>query len=384
MAWLLGEEAFAALMEALDFSDVYEEIINIDLVEGLESIRPARAPTVVESIKGVLAGAGMVGLEPILDDIGEHIYNTYVNSPEEKDVSPDAVEHFSRAEGKMKPKRLSFDNLPDEEQMPGRRMIPYQQNMVGKAGGPRTGRQMMAEDDEAPVVPPPAKVSKIVNDYFTISMPVHHHRRVALTYPAGTIVSEFINLNTCNTPIGGTTNDYRGRNTWAAMFQYYRVLKTDVRLTWYASNVNMYVGWSLHEDTSHANWTTRRDMCESKHAGYDLLDCHTPNASGGILPLENTMSGTKNRVIQQYSYTPESWDHHVSKFGDEERWTSIGASPVVPRYMHFGAISCYTTEYTSGAPFVHVDVDILVTVQFREAFESILHNEIDNTEDTNN
>ena len=239
---------------------------------------------------------------------------TYFDFDEE---SPQGVEMVTNKQNKLKPKKLSFDNLPsdddaeDEEEeymMVGRRI--HGNSMIGKAGGPRkAGAQTFAEDDEAPVVPPPAKVSKIINDYFTIQLPLHYDTRFALAYPGSAIAGGIINLNTINTPIIGSTHDFRGRDTWASLFQYYRVLQTDIRFTWFGANANTLVGWSLHEDTSHSSWTTRRDMCEAKNGGFDLLEAH--EADGTITPAFNTYSGTRTRLVQQYTYKPESWDHHV-------------------------------------------------------------------------
>lgn len=261
---------------------------------------------------------------------------------------------------------------------------------VGKVGQRRSGAQMTAEDDEAMVVPPPAKISKIINDYFTVQLPLHHSTRFAITFvdssQQGVISKQFINLNTLNTPLSSSSNrDYRGRNTWAGLFQFYRVLRLDIRFRWHSANTTHMVGWHLHEDTDDTGWTTRRDMAEAKHGGYDF--CYAHDRDPGITPVFNSTTGTKNECIQQYTYSPETWDHHVTKFGDQERWTSVSGSPVVPRYIHYGVVSPYNDTFDdpgSVAAFIHCNVDLLLTVQFREAGEAILMDEINNNPDTNN
>lgn len=235
-------------------------------------------------------------------------------------------------------------------------------------------------ENEAPVVPPPAKVSKIINDYFTVSLPLANIT-VADIQTGDSIWSGSINLNTINNPITWTPHgtayalqdkDYRGLTHWATTsFQYYRVLKTDVKLTWFAPTQNCLVGWSLHEDSSHSNWTTSRDMMEMKHGGFDLLQHHGDNTEA----TTDGPGGTINRVVQQYTYIPGSWDHHVSKYGDEERWTAVTTNPAPLRFMHFGVCNA-NGEVLTTAGTVRLMVQLLCTVQFREATESILTTEV--------
>lgn len=256
------------------------------------------------------------------------------------------------------------------------------------AGGVGQGN-IGATNDEVDVVPPPAKIAKIINDYFTVQLPLGTCVDFAQTMTGqAAITKRFINLNTINTPLSGSNNDYRGRNQWASIFQYYRVLKTDVKLTWTQCTVPVMVGWHLHEDTSDSNWTTTRDMMEAKHGGFDILYPHIPDQ----FMVDNVASktGTINEIRQQYSFNPSTWEHHVTKYGTEERWTAIGGSPNVPRYIHFGAVSCGALaredgNTDTGQSFaVRCYIQLLVTVQFREAAEAVLLDEIDNTQDTNN
>ena len=224
------------------------------------------------------------------EDTGERIFR-YVGNIHERGASGNMGRQFVTPQKRKRPreepnqtpnkrKKISFDNLPNQEQgMP---------RGTGKFTKPGTGN-VGATNDEVDVVPIPKQVSKIHNDYFTIQLPIAYHAYISGATNGG-IGSVQVNLNTINTPFisFGATADYRGRNQWASVFQYYRVLRNDLKMTWYNANQAHFVGWHLHEDTMDANWTTQRDMLEAKHGGYDMIWPHstmpyTSSATSGFV-----------------------------------------------------------------------------------------------------
>ena len=99
-----------------------------------------------------------------------------------------------------------------------------------------TGEEHMSRSaskgDEVPVIPPPAKIAKIIPDYFSIMLP--HYAKLSLA-PSNTGSGNHIDvrLNSIYDPIVGVLSNVQpqGRDQWAANFEFYRVLGANVKLT---------------------------------------------------------------------------------------------------------------------------------------------------------
>ena len=94
----------------------------------------------------------------------------------------------------------------------------------------------MSNGGEVEVVPPPKRVSKIAPDYFTIRLPqgnTNLFTAQTTTTTGDTIGSKWLKLNSINTTSNmDVVAEPRGRDTWTSLFQYYRVLQCDVKMTW--------------------------------------------------------------------------------------------------------------------------------------------------------
>ena len=110
--------------------------------------------------------------------------------------------------------------------------------------------------EEVPVIPPPRRIAKIQPDYFTVVLPYYETYRDG-SNPQTTNTNRHFRLNSIFDPDQTSTGHQpMGRDTWAGIYKYYRVIKTDVKITWQNfSNVGFtgetqVVGFELTDDTS--------------------------------------------------------------------------------------------------------------------------------------
>ena len=146
-----------------------------------------------------------------------NINHTPSDQPEkkQKQISPDTVD--------------AFPDLPPEEDM-HRRIAPIQ---VSAGQNARKGARanMVNDGEEVAVVPPPAKISKIMNDYTTIKLPWHeiYYGQISNVNSQDVLV---LRLNSITDPwVNGTNHRPQGYIQWSTLYKYYRVLESQVNIT---------------------------------------------------------------------------------------------------------------------------------------------------------
>eukprot|EP00918_Siedleckia_nematoides_P075992 GHVU01166257.1.p1 GENE.GHVU01166257.1~~GHVU01166257.1.p1 ORF type:complete len:382 (-),score=27.90 GHVU01166257.1:322-1347(-) len=234
--------------------------------------------------------------------------------------------------------------------------------------------------DEIPVMPVPRAVAKIIPDFFNIRIPTHATRVITSTTSSlggDTAGKNYIILNQMTGNITGGDERGRGVNTWIAMFEYYRITSVDVKFTvtaahnGYSRDQVFAFGHHFSDTTSSTDWTTMRDFAEAKQGGYMLMA---------------TADDTSKIYTQQFTYSPEAWDFHVSEQGISERWTPVSAAPNDPHYLHYGVLNAFPSG-DIGSPAVvsasqdctcRVKIEIVQHIQFREAKASIRNTELTN------
>jgi hypothetical protein len=205
-------------------------------------------------------------------------------------------------------------------------------------------------------------------DYFNIVLPYHGIIRHSIIPPGGSPPGDSTpqfyewRLNSIYDPDKTNTDAFKqplGRDTWASVYDYYRVLQTDVLIT----VQNMYqlassgrgcsiFGYQLTDGTSKAE--TRDAFMEGKHNKGIMLGPHG--------------SGTDHAVFQ-FSYRPENWDHHITNQDSSTRWTPVGSNPAI---SHILATSCFPAFPTEGSELIY-QIQLKYHVQFRETNASIKH-----------
>lgn len=214
-----------------------------------------------------------------------------------------------------------------------------------------------ANDNEVPVVPPPRVIAKTVPDYFTVRLPYVTYF-TATTTTTGT-TSNVFRLNDIFDP-EKTSGGHQplGRDVWAGVYNYYRVLSADVNIACWnrssSSNGDTWVASFLTDDDT-ALPDNMNSKCEAKRSQYRLLN---PKGTG------------IDRNSFEFKYDTANWDYHVTEESSDTRWTAIGASPTVAHLLvlQSGAINASTSTD------IMVWLDIQFVVQFREANTTIMLN----------
>lgn len=259
--------------------------------------------------------------------------------------------------------------------------------MSGKGAGGAT-------DGDVAVVPIPRQIAKSHPDYFTINLPIYVQFQQTLTNTTS-IAHYWLRLNSVyDVFVGGTADTYQpfGRDTWAGIYDYYRVIKADVNLVFdyrrgefgsdqtdasqyvVGSNcTHALVGYAISDDTTDKH-TSGRAFVEGKHTKVNHLYPRNYEVT-----KSNTATSTNPSFIQRmyafggetgmsFHYEPENWDYHVQNTGVETRWTAIGANPTQSHYL--GMVIAYPqndgTLAAKDKIIIGTTCYVNFTVQFRE------------------
>lgn len=182
---------------------------------------------------------------------------------------------------------------------------------------------MQDNGDEVPVIPPPKNVAKAYADYTTINLPwVQINTPTPTTYLADKLVMRCNSVFDPNAT--GGIHQPSGRDKFAAFgYKYYRVLEATFHVEFLntspaATAVNtdsMWCGIHLTDDSA-TDFTDGRAFFESKQTRGSTIMANTDSYDG--IQKVHRMS---------YTYRPGDWDHHVQNLTSDERWTPIGENP---------------------------------------------------------
>lgn len=233
--------------------------------------------------------------------------------------------------------------------------------------------------DEVEVVPPPNRIAKILPDYTTISLPFY----TKFTVTAGMVNSTNfvgIRLNSIYDPIVGVTANQQpqGRDRWAVLFNFYRVLQSNVKLTWLNHQFDQgvplpssdiwVIGYELIDDGQEVSQDVDAFMV-TKHAKREMLGPAPKTSSYNGTTVVFSPTAVASQVVT-HQYQPETWDYHVQEKSIEERWTPILQNPAT---NHFMAIRTFGLDGQAlEADQMELLVQIEYVVQFREISQSFI------------
>lgn len=253
----------------------------------------------------------------------------------------------------------------------------------------------MNSGDDIPVVPPPAKISKIIPDYTTIKLPWHAYQGFFFN---NNITSNglFIRLNSIQDPsVSFSWHRPKPYTTWNTLYKYYRVLACDVHIRYHfikghvpygriatglpAENPNLenpvakhipslICGYAPTDDQSdiYPNAVASIEGKHSKNMWLDPRDAEMivdPSVPGGSYVYY--FGGVREC---DYHYTPESWDYHVRENVHDSRWTLMNSNPDESHLLH---VYCMHPGIEGEGTldmrrWVRIDVNVNYTVQLRE------------------
>ena len=250
-------------------------------------------------------------------------------------------------------------------------MINDSQQFTRSENSANIGRKMQNNGDEIPVVPIPSRVSLAAPDYFTIDLPYE----VPLIYQAARNLAgntaRIVRLNSIFDPdeSSGGTKQPMGRDTWASIYNYYRVLKSSV--SFHILNANDRTLTATNRDTVIAGLEWTDDTTATGTA--QTVSAFQEEKQSITQMLPGAKEAPANLTTMSYTYSPQSWDYHVEGTGIEERWTPIGSDPaqthrLALRFFPFASSDTgnYDIEYV---------MRIVYTVQFREAKYGVIQEE---------
>ena len=259
--------------------------------------------------------------------------------------------------------------------------------------------------DDVEVIRPPKRIAKHVPDYTTVQMTYFDYVDLSNATSNQSIVTRhYIRLNSIyDVPIdaAGTsaTNDVdadnlhapAGRGAWENIYKYYRVLKSEVSLHFVNNSEISYsttgvdhfvntpkiVGYIPTDDTSNTtapqHWT---HWIERKHSKADLIDpgfVKNTTATANYRQAINHGLGLNKK--QNFTYTPATWDYHITDDAEDERWTLLTQAPVIKRNLCIMATSAANAPGSGNFGNVYnirCYYHIKYTVQLRELKDDLL------------
>lgn len=344
----------AEFLEILLHSDVFEDVV--------EAVNSDNIPLAEQIAQGVLIGAPAAIINQVIGYIFESNqpeelpHNTRPISLATEEESKD--ESLSDMPGRRNP---SVFNMPNNQQRNRVAAARFAAQTQGSRGG-------MAGDEEVPVIPPPKRLALAAPDYFSVDLPycVTSHRTNA---KANQPIHWEFKCNSIFDPQTGTPfgNEHQpmGRDLWAGVYGYYRVLASTFTVTAVNYQANEAVTASSHpsfilglapQESVTETIVTREGLMESKISQWQILHPIETNHNSGSLT---------------FNYTPEDWHYHVQETGIDERWTPIGSNPAIIHYITIFAANMKDGDVRAlNAQFT---VKMVFTVQFREANPTYIH-----------
>lgn len=342
-----------------------------------------------------------------MDDGGVHPKNKKVRErPPLDEGTPQEMiqDHVLRNQAKKRNEarhKNNADNIPARKKVPSIHK-PFAKRVQRRINtGPIPQNTMVKSSegtansvDEIPVMPS-GQVSKSHPDYFTINLPFYTNFNMTLS-TGETIEEQFIRLDSPYDPIvDGDFSESRqplGRDTWANIYDFYRVVESDVQM------IFTYKHGRFGDDQSATPRNWEGDVPVHAMVGYHVTDDATDKAANPIAFVEmkhskaayihpnqhqinsfqatTTSLGSKARRIHcsggttgmSFHYQPEHWDYHVTNLGLQERWTPKNQ---VPDFTHMlGIIAAYPNNnnalLSNERIDIQVDLYINYKVQWRE------------------
>jgi len=303
----------------------------------------------------------------------------------------------------------------------------------GSAAATSLSNMSYGNDHEVPVAKVPRLISKIHPDVFNIRLPFYatcHPTNTSLEFenkipialirlnsiydvfknshtqkkyqvnPYPTLASAALTAANANDPVAAATTVAAnptldadigpvGRNLWQGHFKYYRVLRSDVKLT--------FINRNCDQDSNNSASNPSVDTVNSTHnmyaIGYELIDedamvCQNVNAfmtakhvvRDIMAPAMGQRISTGAYVaskpaigVMQYTYHPENWTKHVEQLGTETRWTAVGSNPALDHLMALRAFHISSiAQARGGAPNLSIIVQVEFEVQFRECLDNFI------------
>jgi hypothetical protein len=279
-------------------------------------------------------------------------------------------------------------------------------------------RAQMNDGDEVPVSKVPRNISKIHPNHYTIRLPYIQRLEVqgsSCGYTNSRPLA-LIRLNSIYDPImryhGGITyststgvgasveinqegyHNYdkapQGRDIWAAHFKYYRVLRSDVKITF----LNKFCAQASTDKLL----STTSAFQNAFAVGYELIDedSLTTNNCNMFLMTKNAVrdvmapadvahvlnSGTlstdyipacPNTHTMTHTYMPETWQYHVEQSTQDTKWTAVGANPSLDHLM---AIRAFHMNESNPVPDPETNYwfAVLVQIEYEVQFKECLDN----------
>lgn len=224
--------------------------------------------------------------------------------------------------------------------------------------------QPVQNGDDVPLQPF-GRLAKTAPDYFTIKLPYATVRN----FSAGSGITKFAHQFRLNSifdvDVTSPGNQQpQGRDLWTQIYQYYRVIRSDWKITYFNNNTQqdrdsrLLVGFQwAEEEAASSQFATDKiaKICSKRSRQIPLLGKNCDQ--GG------------NVVTLQYSYDEASFDHHINENQKNTIWTAIGQSPALQRTLQ---IDLHNMQDAAQKLDATILVEVQYTVQFREAANSLI------------
>lgn len=229
--------------------------------------------------------------------------------------------------------------------------------------------QPVQNGDDVPLQPF-GRLAKTAPDYFTIKLPYATVRNFSASGGVTKFVHQFRLNSIFDVDVTSPGNQQpQGRDLWTQIYQYYRVIRSDWKITYFNNNTQLdrdsrlLVGFQWAEE----------EAASSQFAD-DKIAKLCSKRSRQIPLLGKNCDQGGNVATLQYSYDEASFDHHINENQKNTIWTAIGQSPDLKRTLQ---VDLHNMQDAADKLDATILVEVQYTVQFREAANSLIKGPVD-------
>lgn len=241
---------------------------------------------------------------------------------------------------------------------------PKSQSINSSTANMPTSTTITAKQDDVPIMPI-GRTAKSAPDYITLKLPwarrfddivdgENQKGKKQWYFRLNSIYDVAVDLDGSVQP--------QARDEWMGLYNYYRVLACDVKVTFINNlgrndrDARLLVGYQWGDTTDDAKYA---EVVNAKLAS---------KRSKQHILLGPTMDKHGNATTMTYSYNESDWTNHINKEAQDTIWTEKGANPGVNRLLRLDVANLNEADFMD----ITIVLEMEYTVQLREPITNMV------------
>jgi len=215
---------------------------------------------------------------------------------------------------------------------------------------------------------------KSYEDEIIVKMPYCDHSSTTTTLASSVNSFYQFKVNSIYDPdLTGGGHQPLGRDTWASIYNYYKVLEVNIKLELFDTNlvtsggstaavVPTYYGMML--DITATPPSTRLAWLEAVEGSFSSRQqTFTPIKMANVLQTKDV-----DPIVFNMKWTPEMFDKNILLNGGDPGWTAVGSDPSVSEYL---TLIAWNPE--AGSRYVHWKITLEYITAFKQINKTLMN-----------